>query len=155
MRKVMLFIVAAFFAIAAFAVTLAIYGIQSPTTADTAPSTVERSASASAQPERTGTVAQMQALGSAKAYLDVAPFSRKGLIQQLTSDAGDGFARADAVWAVDRCGADWRAQAVRSARAYLEVTHFSRKGMIQQLTSSAGDGYTTAQATYAADQVGL
>jgi hypothetical protein len=101
------------------------------------------------------TVAQEQALESAKSYLDMGGFSRKGLIEQLSSSAGEGFDHADAVWAVNHSGADWNAQAVESAKSYLEMGGFSRASLIDQLHSSAGEGFTLAQATYAADQVGL
>ena len=104
------------------------------------------------------TEAQQQALDSASSYLDMGTgFSRHGLIEQLTSSAGDGFARADAVWAVNARGAvNWKQQAVLSAKGYLKMgTGFSRASLIDQLSSSAGEGFTLAQATYAADQVGL
>lgn len=95
------------------------------------------------------------AIRSAKAYLDLSGFSRAGLIQQLTSKAGEGFSRADATYAVDHVGADWNAEAVESAKAYLDLSGFSRAGLIQQLTSKAGDRYSKAQAEHAADKVGL
>jgi hypothetical protein len=47
------------------------------------------------------TVAQEQALESAKSYLDMGGFSRAGLIDQLSSSAGEGFKMADARWAVN------------------------------------------------------
>ncbi len=37
------------------------------------------------------TAGQANALRAAKNYLSFAPFSRKGLIRQLTSDAGDKY----------------------------------------------------------------
>ena len=86
-------------------------------------------------------------------------FSRHGLIEQLTSSAGDGFAHADAVWAV-KAVASGRGQLEAAGRAVrqglLSDGHgFSRASLIDQLSSSAGEGFTLAQATYAADQVGL
>lgn len=101
------------------------------------------------------TTSQEQAIGSAESYLGFKGFSRKGLIQQLSSSAGDGFSVADATYAVDHIEVSWKDQAVRSAKDYLEFTHFSRAGLIQQLSSSAGEGFTRAEATYAADKVGL
>jgi hypothetical protein len=106
-----------------------------------------------AEPELTA--GQENALGSAKSYLEISGFSRLGLIEQLSSSAGDGYSKADATYAADHVGANWNEQAVRSAKSYLEITNFSRSGLIQQLSSSAGDKYTRAQATYAADKVGL
>jgi hypothetical protein len=107
------------------------------------------------KPKPTFTVSQEQAIGSAKNYLSISGFSRSGLIQQLSSSYGDGFSKADAIFAVNHIKVDWNEQAVRSAKNYLSISHFSRAGLIQQLSSSYGDGYTVAQATYAANHVGL
>ena len=79
-------------------------------------------------------------------------FSRQGLIDQLSSSAGDDYEVADATIAVDSLNEDWNAQAVRSAKDYLELTSFSCKGLIEQLSSSAGDKFTVAEATYGANQ---
>jgi len=45
-----------------------------------------------------------QAYKSAKTYLDMSGFSRKGLIEQLESDAGEGFTHAQAVYGVSKAG---------------------------------------------------
>ncbi|CAB3964399.1 hypothetical protein BCO9919_01389 [Burkholderia cenocepacia] len=97
---------------------------------------------------------QNNAVRSAKQYLSIQGFSRKGLIQQLSSDAGDGYKVADATAAVDSLNVDWNREAVRSAKQYLSIQGFSCKGLINQLSSSAGDGYTASQATYGAKQAG-
>ena len=97
---------------------------------------------------------QKNAVRSAKAYLNMAGFSRKGLINQLSSDAGDRFAVADATAAVDSMNVDWNQQAVRSAKQYLDMQGFSCRGLIQQLSASAGDKYTVSEATYGAQQSG-
>jgi hypothetical protein len=81
-------------------------------------------------------------------------FSRKGLITQLSSDAGEGYDEADAAVAVDSLNADWNENAARSAKQYLSMTGFSCKGLIQQLSSNAGEKYTVEQATYGAHQAG-
>jgi len=78
-----------------------------------------------------------------------------GLIEQLSSSAGEGFPEKDATWAVDHLGADWNEQAVRCAQDYLKMQGFSRKGLIEQLSSSAGEKFTVAQATYAVNKLGL
>lgn len=101
------------------------------------------------------TASQENAVDAAEGYLDFAPFSKKGLIRQLSSDAGDGYPKADAVFAVNHIDVDWNAQAVKAAKNYLDMTSFSRDGLIQQLSSSAGDQYTHAQAVYAVNKVGL
>ena len=97
---------------------------------------------------------QINAVRSAKQYLNISGFSRTGLIQQLSSDAGNGYEVADATLAVDSLNIDWNHQAVRSAKQYLSISGFSCKGLIEQLSSSAGNGYTRSQATHGAQQAG-
>lgn len=97
---------------------------------------------------------QNNAVRSAKQYLSMTGFSRNGLIQQLSSDAGDGYKISDATVAVDSVNIDWNQEAVKSAKQYLSMMGFSCKGLIQQLSSSAGDKYTVDQATYGAKQAG-
>lgn len=101
-------------------------------------------------------VSRQQAVIAAQEYLDMGSgFSQAGLVQQLTSSAGDGFPKADAEFAVSYLKPDWNAQAVEAAKGYMSMGGFSRAGLIEQLTSSAGDGFTRAQAEYAANKVGL
>lgn len=95
---------------------------------------------------------QKNAVRSAKQYLSIQGFSRSGLIQQLSSDYGEGYNVADARVAVDSLNVDWNRQAVRSAKQYLSIQGFSCKRLIDQLSSSAGDGYTHSQANYGARQ---
>ena len=97
----------------------------------------------------------MNALRSAESYLEFKGFSKKGLIEQLTSEYGDGFARKDAEWAVDNLDVNWNEQAVRAGQSYLDFKGFSRSGLIDQLSSEYGDQFTKKQATYAADKLGL
>jgi hypothetical protein len=99
------------------------------------------------------TTSQRNAVESAKNYLQFQAFSRKGLIQQLSSAAGDGFPRADARYAVNHIDVDWNAQAVKSAREYMNTQSFSRNALIEQLSSSAGEGFTLAQAQHAVSKV--
>lgn len=100
------------------------------------------------------TAPQNNAVRSASQYLSMQGFSRKGLIQQLSSDAGEGYEIADATVAVDSLNVDWNQQAVRSAKQYLSMQGFSCKGLVQQLSSEAGEGYTVNQANYGAKQAG-
>jgi hypothetical protein len=81
-------------------------------------------------------------------------FSRRGLIQQLSSSYGDGYSEADATAAVNSLSVDWNTQAVRSAKQYLSMMGFSCSGLIEQLSSDAGDKYTRSEATYGAQQAG-
>ena len=101
------------------------------------------------------TVAQENAIGSAESYLESQAFSKAGLIDQLSSEYGEGFNRADAEFAVNHIKVDWNSEAVAAAKEYLQSQHFSRSGLIEQLTSEYGSQFTLAQATYAVDQVGL
>ena len=98
------------------------------------------------------TSGQRNARNAAKRYLEFAPFSRAGLIEQLSSSAGDGYSVADATYAVDAQHANWNEQAYKAAKKYLSFTSFSRTGLIEQLESAAGDKYTHAQAVYGADK---
>lgn len=101
------------------------------------------------------TANQNNAVRSAEQYLSMSGFSRDGLIQQLSSDAGDGYSVVDATAAVDSLSVDWNENAVKSAKQYLGMSGFSCKGLIQQLSSSAGDRYTVDQPTYGARQAGV
>jgi hypothetical protein len=103
------------------------------------------------KPEMTS--GQKNALGSAQSYIDMSGFSKKGLIQQLSSSAGEGFSKADATFAANHVDVDWKAEAVESAQSYLDMGGFSRQNLIEQLSSSAGEGFTPAQARYAVDKV--
>lgn len=100
------------------------------------------------------TPGQANAMRSAEQYLSMTGFSRQGLIDQLSSNAGEGYSVSDATAAVDSLSVNWNENAARSAKQYLQMTGFSCKGLIQQLSSSAGDKYTVAQATYGARQAG-
>ena len=92
---------------------------------------------------------QENARESAENYLDMSPFSRQGLIEQLEFE---GYSTKDATYGVDAQGADWNKQAAASAENYLDMTSFSRDGLIEQLEF---EGYTTKQAVYGVNQVGL
>lgn len=97
---------------------------------------------------------QANAARNARQYLEISGFSRRGLIDQLSSDAGNGYDVADATAAVDSLAVDWNEQAARSAKQYLDLTGFSCSGLIEQLSSDAGSKYTKAQARYGAEQAG-
>ena len=134
--------------------------VVTPTNKPSAAKTTAPSVKPSVKPKPTATQPSMtksqeQAIGSAEQYLSFSPFSRKGLIEQLSSSAGDGYTKADATFAVDHITVNWNEQAAKAAKAYLEMSHFSRQGLIEQLESSAGDGYTHAQAVYGVNKAGL
>ena len=97
---------------------------------------------------------QKNAVQSAKQYLSVKGFSRDGLIQQLSSMAGNGYDISDATVAVDSLKIDWNNQSVIAAKSYLNIMAFSCQGLTQQLSSRAGDRFTAEQATYGAQKAG-
>lgn len=101
------------------------------------------------------TFAQQNAIRSARNYLETMSFSRKGLIQQLSSEGGDGYSVQDATVAVDSLDVDWNEQAAKSAQNYASMMGFSCQGMIEQLSSKGGDGYSVKQANYGAKKIGL
>lgn len=100
------------------------------------------------------TAQQKNAVRSAKNYISFAGFSRDGLINQLSSDAGDGYNIDDATIAVDSMDIDFNEQAGKSAKNYISIQGFSCDGLINQLSSSAGDKYTKEQAEYGAKLAG-
>ena len=70
---------------------------------------------------------QQQAVSKGESYLDLAGFSRQGLIDQLVYE---GFSEADATFAVDRIAPDWRQEAVEKAQSYLDMAGFSKVRII-------------------------
>jgi hypothetical protein len=116
---------------------------------DTAEETAEPTTE-EAPPEPELTTAQENAIEAAESYLDFGGFSRQGLIDQLTSDHGEGFRKKDAEFAVDYLDVNWKKEAVESAESYLETGSFSLDGLIEQLESEYGDQFTHAQAVYGA-----
>ena len=97
---------------------------------------------------------QKNAVRAAQSYLSISAFSRDGLIEQLSSPAGNGFDRTDSTKAVDSMTIDWNQQAVKSAKEYLKLMGFSCNGLIQQLSSKAGGKFTESQARFGAKQAG-
>jgi hypothetical protein len=114
------------------------------------PATKEKPAEAE-KPELTS--GQVNALESAENYLDIGGMSKAGLIQQLSSPAGDDFSKADATFAANNVDADFKKEAVESAQNYLDISPMSKNALIEQLSSAAGDKFTPAQARYAANKV--
>ena len=102
------------------------------------------------------TTAQQQAVVAGQQYLALGTgFSEAGLLQQLTSSYGSGFAKSDAEFAIQYLHPNWDQQAVEAAKAYLKLGGFSAASLTQQLTSSYGAQFTESQAEYAVKAVGL
>ena len=111
---------------------------KTPTAADTsssqssAPSTNDKAARpVTSEPAKLAapdlTAGQANALKAAENYLSFTPFSRKGLIRQLSSSAGDGYSVKDATYAADHVKVNWNEQAAKAAKNYLGMTSFSRQ----------------------------
>lgn len=96
------------------------------------------------------TTAQEEAIESAESYLEMGGFSKKGLIEQLSSNYGEGFDKADAKFAVNHVKVDWNHQAVLSAESYLEMGGMSESALVEQLHSPYGEQFTLAQAQHGA-----
>jgi hypothetical protein len=94
------------------------------------------------------TMGQQQAVSKGEDYLDMAGFSRKGLIEQLVFE---GFSKAEAKFAADHIAPNWKKEAAEKAQDYIDMSSFSRKGLIDQLEF---EGFTEAQAKYGAKAVG-
>jgi hypothetical protein len=100
------------------------------------------------------TLAQENALQQAQQYLSLMPFSRQGLIDQMSSQYGSGYPVDVATWAVDYLNPDWNAEAAEAAKSYLDVMAFSRDGLYEQLTSEHGAQFTPEQANAGLTAVG-
>jgi len=109
------------------------------------------------EPEPTLTRAQSEAVESAESYLDSSSFSKKELLNQLTSEYGEDFAKKDAAFAVayvEKTGAaNWKAEAVEAAESYLDSGGYSKNELIHQLESPYGEQFTHAEAVYAVNKV--
>lgn len=92
------------------------------------------------------------ALNSAKNYLSISGFSKTGLYEQLTSDAGDKFTPEAAQYAIDNLKVDWNKQALRCAEDYQDMD-MSPAEIYDQLVSSAGEQFTPEEAQYAIDNL--
>jgi hypothetical protein len=92
----------------------------SATTTSSAPA-AKAPAPAPQTPDETAGHGQKNARESAEGYLQTGAFSRTGLIKQLSSQYGEGFSKADAIYAVDHVDVNWNEQAVKASKAYLDV----------------------------------
>lgn len=89
------------------------------------------------------------ALKAAKNYSDTMHMSKRGIYNQLTSDAGDKFSPEAAQYAVDHVNANWYQNALKAAKSYQDDMAMSPDAIRDQLTSDAGDKFTPEEADYA------
>lgn len=94
---------------------------------------------------------------AALSYLDALPFSKKGLIDQLSSEYGDNYPKEVAekiVNDIEKEGkVDWDKECEEAAQSYLDTMPFSKEELIDQLSSEYGESFTTEQAEKAVDKV--
>lgn len=121
------------------------------TTTDAGPTSGSNSPPTTTEPDVP--VEMQNAIDSARSYVEMSGFSEAGLIEQLSSEYGEGYPTDVATEAVESLDVDWRAEAVESAESYMDMSSFSRSGLIEQLTSEYGDGFTRSQAEYAVSEV--
>ena len=117
--------------------------------AEEAKAKAEAEAKAKAEAEAKITKAQENCKRSAVEYLEIAAFSKQGLIEQLVFE---GYSEADATSVVNNLNVDWSSQAYYCAVEYDNLFPMSRQEMIEQLSY---EGFTNEEAIYAVDNLGL
>ncbi|WP_338230677.1 Ltp family lipoprotein [Lactiplantibacillus paraxiangfangensis] len=96
----------------------------------------------------------LAALAKADTYAKTMDMSEKAVYDQLTSDAGEGFSKSAAKYAMDHLnGVNWNKNALKKAESYQKDQSMSTNAIKEQLTSEAGEQFTTAQAQYAVDHL--
>jgi len=88
---------------------------------------------------------KLNALESAKSYIEYGKFSYNGLIGQLEYEQ---YSSEEAKYGADNCGADWNEEALESAKSYIEYSGFSYNGLYDQLLY---EEFTEEQAQYGVD----
>ncbi|MDS0525439.1 Ltp family lipoprotein [Clostridium sp. SHJSY1] len=89
------------------------------------------------------------ALKKADTYANGMNLSKKGLYEQLTSDAGEKFPKEAAQYAVDNVKADWKKNALAKAKIYQDEMSLSKSAIHDQLVADAGEKFTEEEAQYA------
>lgn len=95
----------------------------------------------------TPTMGEIRAKNSAKLYLQVGPFSYKGLYEQLKFE---GYLSSEAAYGAFFSGGSWNDEAIEAANLYLSITPMSKKELYNQLIF---DGFTNKSAQLAVDAV--
>ncbi len=98
--------------------------------------------------KQTASLGEINALGSAKHYLDFSSFSEKGLREQLKFE---GYSESEIAYAIKNCHANWKEECAEKAQSYLDYTSFSKEGLREQLEF---EGFTAEQIDYALKAVG-
>lgn len=95
----------------------------------------------------------ISALAKAEMYSSTMNMSKKGLYEQLTSDAGEQFSAEAAQYAIDNVNADYKNNALKKAEMYQETMHMSPASIRDQLVSDAGEKFTKEEAEYALENL--
>lgn len=123
----------------------------------TVKTTTEETKAAKADPTDKYTTEEKNCWKSAMSYLDMSGFSKAGLIDQLSSEYGEGYPKDTAkkvVNDIEKAGkVNWVDEAKESAENYLDTSSFSKDGLIEQLTSEYGEQFTQKQAEKAVEAV--
>lgn len=119
---------------------------------------VDKSASEESKDEMDSWSAeQKNCYKAAQQYISFMPFSKQGLIDQLSSDAGNKYPVDVAEFAVskleERGEVDWDEQCEKAAQDYLDSMAFSKDQLVEQLSSDAGSKFTQEQAERAVEKV--
>lgn len=96
---------------------------------------------------------QKNALKQAESYSEALHMSKQAIYDQLTSQYGGKFEKADAQYAIDNISADWNANALESAKSYRDSLNMSRGAIYDQLISQYGGKFTKSEAQYAIDHL--
>ena len=103
------------------------------------------------------TEGQKTAVDDARYYLESDPTSRNGLIEQLTSEYGEGLDPEDAEWAVsyleDRDEVDWDEQAVKYGKKYADQYNTSIAELVDTLSDEHGGWFEEEQAEKAVQKL--
>ena len=119
--------------------------------------TIEATETEAPDPTADYTMEEKNCYEAAMNYLDFMGFSKRGLIDQLSSEYGDNYPKETAEKVVNDIEAaglvNWEEQAERSAKNYLDTMSFSKEELIDQLSSEYGDKYTREEAEAAVEAV--
>ena len=117
----------------------------------------ENSPTETMDPSKKPSQGSQDAYETALVYIDMMGFSRQGLIDQLTSEWGDGFSLEEATIAVDALenngAVDWNEQAVKAAIDYAEKMNYSEATILEELESDYSGKFTHEQAAYAIEHI--
>ena len=94
-----------------------------------------------------------KALKTAESYATQLHMSKRGIYDQLVSEA-ENFSPDAAQYAVDNVQADWNANALAKAKEYERVMNMSDEAIRDQLTSEYGEQFTAEEADYAVAHLG-